>query len=483
MIGDVKQQPLPFSEPLFTCVLNPLFSCNCKGLEVECEHKLKVKAPPVALTTDEAVSTNNAIAHAEAESTSLCSNGVESARCIMEAREERGLQIASLSNITRNGNLWIVPSQHSSKKYTVDLNSVSCTCPDHEATRQKCKHIFAVEYFVQHEQGLQLPIPESQKVKRPTYSQQWHEYNLAQTNEKAKFQLLLYELCQGLEEPIQMLGRPRLPLADVIFGAAFKVYSTFSCRRFKSDLIDAKAKGYLSKLPSYNSIFDYFQMKMLTPYLRELITQSSLPLRAIESDFAVDSSGFSTCRYMRWQHAKYGKAQVINKQDWIKAHIMCGVTTNIVTAVELSGPHAGDSPRFKPLVLATSNNFVMDEVSADKAYSAEKNLKLVQDKAAMPYIAFRSNATDKNRRSGPVWKRMYNFYQYNQDWFMEHYHKRSNVESTFSMIKAKFGDSLRSNTRTAQYNEALCKILCHNICVVIQSIYELGIEPTFWSED
>ena len=28
--------------------------------------------------------------------------------------------------------------------------------------------------------------------------------------------------------------------------------------------------------------------------------------------------------------------------------------------------------------------------------------------------------------------------------FMEHYHMRSNVESAFSMVKGKFGDSVRS---------------------------------------
>lgn len=211
--------------------------------------------------------------------------------------------------------------------------------------------------------------------------------------------------------------------------------------------------------------------------------ESSRPLSDIETAFAVDSSGLSTNRYARWIETKYGKGKVINNKDWIKVHIMCGVKTNIVTAVELSGPNTGDSPRFKPLVLATSNNFVMNEVSADKAYSAEDNLKLVQSKQAMPYIDFRSNASAGNRRSGSTWKRMYNFYQYNQEWFYQHYHKRSNVESTFSMIKAKFGGSLRSKTRMAQYNEALCKILCHNICMVIQSMYELGVEPAFWTED
>ena len=62
---------------------------------------------------------------------------------------------------------------------------------------------------------------------------------------------------------------------------------------------------------------------------------------------------------------------------------------------------------------------------------------------------------------------------------LEHYHKRSNVETTFHMIKSKFGQRLRSKTLTAQINEALCKVLCHNLCVVIQSMHELNITPEF----
>lgn len=65
---------------------------------------------------------------------------------------------------------------------------------------------------------------------------------------------------------------------------------------------------------------------------------------------------------------------------------------------------------------------------------------------------------------------------------MRRYHRRSNVETTFSMIKAKFGERLRSKTHTAQINEVLCKVLAHNLCCVIQSMYELGIEPDFRAE-
>ena len=62
---------------------------------------------------------------------------------------------------------------------------------------------------------------------------------------------------------------------------------------------------------------------------------------------------------------------------------------------------------------------------------------------------------------------------------MDHYHKRSNVETAFSMIKAKFGGSVRSKNPAAQMNEVLVKILCHNICVLVQAMYALGVDPKF----
>ena len=313
-----------------------------------------------------------------------------------------------------------------------------------------------------------------------SYRQNWPAYNAAQVNEKAKFQLLLRELCNGVEEPAQTFGRPRLPFADMIFAAAFKVYSTLPMRRFMCDLNEAYLKGYITRLPKYGSVFHYLEMEALTPILYQLIEESSLPLSPIERIFAADASGMGTQRHMSWLHAKYTNPHIVEKTKWIKIHVMCGVKTNIVTAVKASEGTAGDSPFFEELLETTARNFGIDEVLADKAYSSEKNLKLVLMRAAQPYIPFRSNATNKNRRSGSTWRRMLAIFLYDQERFMQHYHMRSNVETTFSMMKTRFGDVLRSRTYVSQTNEALCKVLCHNICVLIHSIYELGVEPEFW---
>jgi transposase len=329
------------------------------------------------------------------------------------------------------------------------------------------------------------------KQTKRQYKQNWPIYNEAQTNEKAKFQVLLFELCRGISDPVQTMGRPRMKLSDVIFGTVLKVYSTLSTRRNITDLLEAHSKGYLSKPPHYNTLFKYAELEILTHYLKQLIEESGKPLRSVECDFAGDASGFSTSCYQSWAETKWGKAGTIygdtrniNKHEWIKVHLMCGVKTNIVTSVVVTRSNVGDSPCFKPLIETTARNFVMKEVSADKAYSSANNLHLVMDNGAVPYIPFKSNAkgTIETDKTG-LWKRMYHFYQYNQEWFKQHYHKRSNVETTFSMIKRKFGTHLRSKTLTAQINEALCKVLCHNLCVVIQSMYELGIEPVFWTED
>jgi transposase len=284
-------------------------------------------------------------------------------------------------------------------------------------------------------------------------------------------------LCDGVVQPVQSKGRPRLRLSDVVFSAVFKVYSTFSGRRAVSGIRACEANGQIDKTPHYNSTFNYLENPALTPLLKALIEESASPLKAIESSFAVDSSGFSTSRFERWYDAKYGRT--VSERQWLKCHLMCGITTNIVTSVEVTAGTANDCPYLPALAKTTAKRFDIAEVSADKGYISNKNLEAVVALGATPYIPFKVNTTGE----GPeLWRKLYHYYQFNRDTFLKHYHKRSNVETTFSMVKGKFGDAIRAKTDTAQVNEVLCKVLAHNLCVLVGSIYELGIEPTFWRE-
>jgi transposase len=155
---------------------------------------------------------------------------------------------------------------------------------------------------------------------------------------------------------------------------------------------------------------------------------------------------------------------------------MCGVKTNIVTAVEIEGMYTNDTLMLAPMVKTTAENFSIAEVSADKAYGSLANTDAVTKAGGTPFIAFKGSATGA---VGGTFGQMFHYFMFRKEEFLQHYHARSNVESTFSMMKRKFGDSLRSKTDTAMVNETLCKVLCHNLVVLIHEIYELGIDPVF----
>ena len=146
--------------------------------------------------------------------------------------------------------------------------------------------------------------------------------------------------------------------------------------------------------------------------------------------------------------------------------------------LKITGENGADSPQFKPLVKDISKNFNIREISADKAYSSRDNYETVNAIGGTAYIPFKNHATGKTRGS-PIWKKMYHYFQLNKDEFMEHYHKRSNIESTNAAIKRKFGETLKSKNQIAQVNELLAKIIAYNLTVVIHEMYENGISPDF----
>lgn len=401
----------------------------------------------------------------------------------MDMKELKGLEIAARCRIAYRDGAWLVPSQSGNSSYRVILSSQgdACACEDFTLTGKPCKHVHAARIIRERDYGGKAPLIDTDVIpKRKTYAQNWPAYNLAQRVEKHRFQELVFDLCRGLEElpPVQgQRGRKRHTVKDSIFSMVFKVYSTFSTRRFSCDLADAHTKGYLENTVPGMKVCVFFDNPVLTPILHDLIVLSSLPLKTVETTFAPDSTGFSTSRFVRWFDEKYGVQR--SGKDWVKAHAICGVKTNIVTHVIIEGRDANDCPFLKPLVEKTAENFTVKEVAADKGYLSKENLALVEKIGAEPFIPFKVNS---GSNGDSIWDKLFHYYSFNRETFLKHYHQRSNAESTFSMVKAKFRDHVRSKTDTAMKNEVLCKFLCHNICCLIQSQCELGIEPVFWGD-
>lgn len=408
------------------------------------------------------------------------------ARMHMDAREERGRELAKTLRIKRKGDHYIVPSQAGgSKNYIVDLfaeDGPTCSCPDFEEHGgQRCKHIHATEYAVILEQTSDATGDETltvTRVARTTYKQDWPKYNAAQTSERSTFLRLLRGLCEGIVQPRQSKGRPRHNLCDIIFSLVWRAYSGRSMRRMMDELREFRDRGFIESAPHFNTLSDYDCRDEITDILKVLVDESALPFKDIEEDFACDSSGFSTSRFARWFDEKWGRER--SGKEWVKAHIMIGVRTHVITAVSITrgfGSDTSDSAQFKGLLESTAAKFAVAEVSADKAYLSKKNLEAVAAVGAVPYVPYKVNSKPGEGRT--LWRRLYHHFQTERDEFMRHYHKRSNVETVFSMVKATFGASVRSKVDTAQENDVLCKVIAHNICCLVMAIHELGLAPRF----
>jgi transposase len=398
----------------------------------------------------------------------------------LDPRQERGAALAKAKGRQIKhvaGSKYLVPSATGTAGYVVDAVAGECTCPDHEERRVRCKHVWAVSYFRQ-----EVSLPDGSHIVteavRVSYPQKWAAYNAAQCEEGDRVRILLRDLCNGIAEPARSRGRPRLPLADVVYSAAIKTYVGMSGRRATSDVRECEERGLVEKAPSYNSIFRYLERPDLQPLLTRLVGASAQPLAAVEENFAIDSTGFSTQTYLRWFDHRYGEPRPMSVQRWVKCHASVGTHTNVIAAASVTEGHVNDSTMFVPLVTATAaNGFDVSEVSADKAYLSHANLAAVEALGARPFVPFKSNS---GPGGSPAWERLWHHFSANREDFLTRYHRRSNVEATFSAVKRKFGGAVRSKLPAAQFNEVLLKCLCHNLTCLVHAIHELGIEPKFW---
>jgi len=402
---------------------------------------------------------------------------------VPDAREERGRQLARVAQIRRVGRRWAVPSQtRAAERYLVDVEGAACTCPDYEEHRKICKHQHAVFFWIAwgRDVGADGSVTETVTVKRKTYPQKdWRAYNASQVHQREYVERLLRALCAGIPQPPRKPGagrRPR-PIADATFAAIMKVYTTLPGRLVQFDLQECAARGHLGSVAHFNSIQKYLASPATTAILTSLVEESAAPLAEVEAgQYAADSTGFSTVTYDRWFDQKHGKLNA--RHQWVKLHIMCGTVTHAITSARVTSE--GDCPQLPELLRRTRAHHDVREVSADGAYASVNNHEVLDQLQIAAYIPFNDNAVVNPRSL--AWSRHLADFRYHREVFDAHYHRRSNVETTFAMIKRRFGGAVASRLPTARANEILARCVAHNLCCVVKAIFTAGLAPTFWPD-
>ena len=401
-------------------------------------------------------------------------------------REQRGLAIAALEPIENTKLKYQVPSQSMNTFYTVDMDGEGgpiCTCPEWALRQRPCKHIYATQLALRREDIRESEWDEKDddhqnmgRKQKKDYNKgrNWQAYDGAQKNELRHFEVLLRVLCDRIEQPHQYgYGRPLLSAADTVYCTIYKVYRQLSRRRVTADIERLRERGFIDEAPSDSAASRFMNQVGTTSLLKHLVAISALPLASVEKGtFAIDGSGFETRNYKRVYNRKKGREERV--AETVKAHMLCGTRTHVVTAAEVSIGDQHDNPLLPLLLKTTLQNFDVKDLCADLGYISSSHYTATEDAGVRLLTPFKVDTVPAN--GDDAWSRAWKFFMYKHDEFLAHYHQRSNAETVFHMVKSKLGPAVKSRNTTAQFNEILCKFVHHNIYCLIQQAYELGIE-------
>src|SRR5579872_4188955 len=323
------------------------------------------------------------------------------------------------------------------------------------------------------------PIAPDDKI-RQTYAQDWPAYDAAKTNEDVLFKRLMQELLLlAVENPSpQRTGSPSFDTRTKLFAMAIKTYYKSDLRKTTSILKELHHLKLIPATPCYKSIDNFFNDASLGPVLDHLILLTALPLADVERVAAMDSTGFGMRKYDSWQATKWGTVQTGRQRSFRKLHAVVGCKTNIFVSVEVTEKNVADVTMLPSVVGNRPKYFDFQDFVADKAYSSRAVYKFLDKLGLDTYIPFKRGSSS---RAGGArhWKVMFEFFKKNPDSYMLHYHQRSNVETCFHMLKARFGHHLLTKNFVANQNEIKMRVLVHNLTVLIQEAAELGILVNF----
>lgn len=423
-----------------------------------------------------------------------------------EIREERGRRIAAAGGIKPNGHLWLVPSQSHVGTYVVDPEAPgwSCTCPD-AAKVARCKHSFAVQFFLSRTTNADGSVTDAAIVvvpagAEPKYPRDWPVYRQAREAEARNVELLLASLCETIQQPPYVKGRPPAPFGEIVAGCTMKVFSMVASDRAMHH-IDRLAHEQGVGAWDPNTYLKYMVDPRLMVHLEAAISTSALPFVPLETEFAADGTGISSRVWDRWFDEKWGEdgdgpnedttldrkarreRDKRRKHMWVGLHVMSGRRSRVVTGVRVRRGHEHDSPQFAYLLDQTGKAFRIDKVALDKGYHSKQNVVGVAELGAVPFIPPKINSSPRGKH---LYNRLIGWALNHPEAFdAEYYDGREHVEGTFHMIKAKFGGHVRSRNPIAQVNEVLCKVLCHNLCRVsefmVRQILPREINDDFWA--
>ena len=176
---------------------------------------------------------------------------------------------------------------------------------------------------------------------------------------------------------------------------------------------------------------------------------------------AVDSSGMKVTNRGEWIRNKWKI-----RKGWIKVHIAVDVKTKKLLALEVTDERVSDGKMLKPLMeQVKEKGGRVNRVYGDGGYDSKENFNYLAENGIEPAIKIRNNSSTKSRGSPSRAKRVREYRKLGYERWRDKYRYgyRWSAESFFSGVKRVFGETCRSKSKDALFQEVKMKFIFYNM--------------------